>query len=159
MRKVYTLIEQVAPHLLPFDHGRIKAPARNWRAHAHKMSPRRDKPLWRSTVRDSRNADGIRTLRARERRFTGAAHADRGFELADSARFVGRDRRDACPAASKLLRVIEERAVRRLAAAKKLESTFGCWRRQTGTHRMQWQTANSEAISCTGLIFSIHLPH
>ena len=119
MRKVYTLIEQVAPSsasvLITGESGTGKELVART---LHKMSPRRDKPFVAINCSAIPETLMESELFGHEKgAFTGAASRRQGcFELADSGTLL-LDEIGEMPALlqAKLLRVIEERAVREVA--------------------------------------------
>src|SRR4026209_646450 len=163
IRKIYTLIEQVAPSsasvLITGESGTGKELVART---IHKMSPRREKPFVAINCSAIPETLMESELFGHEKgAFTGAASRRQGcFELADTGTLL-LDEIGEMPALSqaKLLRVIEERAVRRLGSRKEIEVDV---RLLAATNR-QPQQAVSEGKLRTDLlyrlnVFSIHLP-
>jgi DNA-binding NtrC family response regulator len=163
MQQVYTLIEQVAPSsasvLITGESGTGKELVART---IHRMSPRKDQPFV------AINCSAIpETLMESELfgyekgAFTGAASRRQGcFELADNGTLL-LDEIGEMPSLlqAKLLRVIEERAVRRLGSRKEIEVDV---RLLAATNRHP-QEAVSEGKLRSDLwyrlnVFSIHLP-
>jgi DNA-binding NtrC family response regulator len=125
IRKVYTLIEQVAPSsasvLITGESGTGKELVART---IHKMSPRRDRPFVAincSAIPESLMESEL--FDHEKGAFTGAASRRQGcFELADTGTLL-LDEIGEMPAMlqAKLLRVIEERSVRRLGSKKEIE--------------------------------------
>jgi len=124
IRKVYTLIEQVAPSsasvLITGDSGTGKELVART---IHNMSPRKDKPFVAINCSAIPESLMESELFGHEKgAFTGAASRRQGcFELADTGTLL-LDEIGEMPALlqAKLLRVIEERAVRRLGSRKEI---------------------------------------
>ena len=163
MRKVYTLIEQVAPSsasvLITGESGTGKELVART---LHKMSPRRDKPFVAINCSAIPETLMESELFGHEKgAFTGAASRRQGcFELADSGTLL-LDEIGEMPALlqAKLLRVIEERAVRRLGSRKEVEVDV---RLLAATNRNP-QDAMADGKLRSDLmyrlnVFSIHLP-
>jgi DNA-binding NtrC family response regulator len=163
IRKIYTLIEQVAPSsasvLITGESGTGKELVART---IHKMSPRREKPFVAincSAIPESLMESEL--FGHETGAFTGAASRRQGcFELADTGTLL-LDEIGEMPALlqAKLLRVIEERAVRRLGSRKEIEVDV---RLLAATNR-QPQQAVSEGKLRTDLlyrlnVFGIHLP-
>src|SRR5687768_18389514 len=125
IRKIYTLIEQVAPSsasvLITGESGTGKELVART---IHQMSPRRDKPFVAINCSAIPESLMESELFGHEKgAFTGAASRRQGcFELADTGTLL-LDEIGEMPAVlqAKLLRVIEERAVRRLGSRKEIE--------------------------------------
>jgi len=163
MRKVYTLIEQVAPSsasvLITGESGTGKELVART---LHKMSPRREKPFVAINCSAIPETLMESELFGHEKgAFTGAASRRQGcFELADSGTLL-LDEIGEMPALlqAKLLRVIEERAVRRLGSRKEVEVDV---RLLAATNRNP-QDAMADGKLRSDLmyrlnVFSIHLP-
>jgi DNA-binding NtrC family response regulator len=163
MRRVYTLIEQVAPSsasvLITGESGTGKELVART---LHKMSPRRDKPFVAINCSAIPETLMESELFGHEKgAFTGAASRRQGcFELADSGTLL-LDEIGEMPALlqAKLLRVIEERAVRRLGSRKEVEVDV---RLLAATNRNP-QAAMADGKLRSDLmyrlnVFSIHLP-
>jgi len=163
IRKVYTLIEQVAPSsasvLITGESGTGKELVART---IHNMSPRKDKPFVAINCSAIPESLMESELFGHEKgAFTGAASRRQGcFELADSGTLL-LDEIGEMPALlqSKLLRAIEERTVRRLGGHKEIEVDV---RLLAATNR-QTQQAVSEGKLRSDLlyrlnVFSIHLP-
>ena len=163
MRKVYTLIEQVAPSsasvLITGESGTGKELVART---LHKMSPRRDRPFV------AINCSAIpETLMESELfgyekgAFTGAATRRQGcFELADTGTLLLDEIGEMPPLLqAKLLRVIEERAVRRLGSRKEVEVDV---RLLAATNRDPQEAMVDGKLRRDLLyrinVFSIHLP-
>src|SRR6266436_1456859 len=125
MREIYSLVEQVAPSsasvLITGESGTGKELVART---IHKMSPRRDKPFIGINCSAIPETLMESELFGHEKgAFTGAASRRQGcFELADSGTLL-LDEIAEMPALlqAKLLRVIEERAIRRLGSRKEVE--------------------------------------
>src|SRR6267142_2697906 len=163
MREVYTLIEQVAPSsasvLITGDSGTGKELVART---IHKMSPRRDKPFVAINCSAIPETLMESELFGHEKgAFTGAASRRQGcFELADSGTLLLDEIGEMPPILqAKLLRVIEERAVRRLGRRKEVEVDV---RLLAATNRNP-QDAMADGKLRSDLmyrlnVFSIHLP-
>src|SRR5690349_9521417 len=124
IRQIYTLIEQVAPStasvLITGESGTGKELVART---IHKMSPRRDRPFVAINCSAIPESLMESELFGHEKgSFTGAASRRQGcFELADTGTLL-LDEIGEMPALlqAKLLRVIEERAVRRLGSRKEI---------------------------------------
>jgi len=163
IRKIYTLIEQVAPSsasvLITGESGTGKELVART---IHRMSPRREKPF--VAINCSAIPDTLMEseLFGHEKgAFTGAASRRQGcFEIADSGTLL-LDEIGEMPALlqAKLLRVIEERAVRRLGSRKEIEVDV---RLLAATNRMPQQAVSEGTLRSDLLyrlnVFSIHLP-
>src|SRR5690349_14459350 len=163
IRKIYTLIEQVAPSsasvLITGESGTGKELVART---IHSMSPRREKPFVAINCSAIPETLMESELFGHEKgAFTGAASRRQGcFEIADSGTLL-LDEIGEMPALlqAKLLRVIEERAVRRLGSRKEIEVDV---RLLAATNR-QPQQAISEGKLRSGVVyrlnvFGIHLP-
>ena len=163
IRKIFFLIEQVAPSsasvLITGESGTGKELVART---IHKMSPRREKPFVAINCSAIPETLMESELFGHEKgAFTGAASRRQGcFELADTGTLL-LDEIGEMPAVlqAKLLRVIEERAVRRLGSRKEIEVDV---RLLAATNR-QPQQAVSEGTLRTDLlyrlnVFGIHLP-
>src|SRR6267142_775601 len=138
MREVYTLIEQVAPSsasvLITGDSGTGKELVART---IHKMSPRRDKPFVAINCSAIPETLMESELFGHEKgAFTGAASRRQGcFELADSGTLLLDEIGEMPPILqAKLLRVVEERAVRLLGSQKRFTSMSDCWPPQIAIH-------------------------
>jgi len=163
MRQVYTLIEQVAPSsasvLITGESGTGKELVART---LHKMSPRRDKPFVAINCSAIPETLMESELFGHEKgAFTGAASRRQGcFELADSGTLLLDEIGEMPPLLqAKLLRVIEERAVRRLGSRKEVEIDV---RLLAATNRNP-QDAMADGKLRSDLmyrlnVFSIHLP-
>src|SRR5882762_104278 len=163
MRKVYTLIEQVAPSsasvLITGESGTGKELVART---LHKMSPRRDKPFVAINCSAIPETLMESELFGHEKgAFTGAASRRQGcFELADAGTLL-LDEIGEMPALlqAKLLRVIEERAVRRLGSRKEVEVDV---RLLAATNRNPQEAIADGKLRSDLLyrlnVFSIHLP-
>ena len=163
MRKIYTLIEQVAPSsasvLITGESGTGKELVART---IHKMSPRRDQPFVAINCSAIPETLMESELFGHEKgAFTGAASRRQGcFELADKGTLL-LDEIGEMPSLlqAKLLRVIEERAVRRLGGKREIEVDV---RLLAATNR-QPHVAVSEGKLRSDLlyrlnVFGIHLP-
>ncbi len=163
MRKVYTLIEQVAPSsasvLITGESGTGKELVART---LHKMSPRRDRPFVAINCSAIPETLMESELFGHEKgAFTGAATRRQGcFELADSGTLL-LDEIGEMPALlqAKLLRVIEERAVRRLGSRKEVDVDV---RLLAATNRDPQEAMADGKLRRDLLyrinVFSIHLP-
>ncbi|HEY8228530.1 MAG TPA: sigma-54 dependent transcriptional regulator [Pyrinomonadaceae bacterium] len=163
MRRIYTLIEQVAPSsasvLITGESGTGKELVART---IHRMSPRKDQPFVAINCSAIPETLMESELFGHEKgAFTGAASRRQGcFELADKGTLL-LDEIGEMPSVlqAKLLRVIEERAVRRLGSRKEIEVDV---RLLAATNRHP-QDAVSEGKLRSDLlyrlnVFSIHLP-
>ena len=163
MRTVYTLIEQVAPSsasvLITGESGTGKELVART---IHKMSPRKQKPFVAINCSAIPESLMESELFGHEKgAFTGAASRRQGcFELADTGTLL-LDEIGEMPALlqAKLLRVIEERAVRRLGSRKEIEVDV---RLLAATNRHPQQALAEGKLRGDLLyrlnVFSIHLP-
>ncbi|HEX6728372.1 MAG TPA: sigma-54 dependent transcriptional regulator [Pyrinomonadaceae bacterium] len=163
MRKVYTLIEQVAPSsasvLITGDSGTGKELVART---IHKMSPRREEPFVAINCSAIPETLMESELFGHEKgAFTGAASRRQGcFELADKGTLL-LDEIGEMPSVlqAKLLRVIEERAVRRLGSRKEIEVDV---RLLAATNRHPQEAVTDGTLRSDLLyrlnVFSIHLP-
>jgi len=163
IRKVYTLIEQVAPSsasvLITGESGTGKELVART---IHNMSPRREKPFVAINCSAIPETLMESELFGHEKgAFTGAATRRQGcFEIADSGTLL-LDEIGEMPALlqAKLLRVIEERAVRRLGSRKEIEVDV---RLLAATNRQPQQAISEGKLRSDLLyrlnVFSIHLP-
>ena len=163
IRRIYTLIEQVAPSsasvLITGESGTGKELVART---IHKRSPRHDKPF--IAINCSAIPDTLMEseLFGHEKgAFTGAASRRQGcFELADTGTLL-LDEIGEMPALlqAKLLRVIEERAVRRLGGRREIEVDV---RLLAATNRQPQQAVAEGKLREDLLyrlnVFSIHLP-
>jgi DNA-binding NtrC family response regulator len=163
IRKIYTLIEQVAPStasvLITGESGTGKELVART---IHKMSPRRDRPFVAINCSAIPESLMESELFGHEKgSFTGAASRRQGcFELADTGTLL-LDEIGEMPALlqAKLLRVIEERAVRRLGSRQEIEVDV---RLLAATNRHPQQAVADGKLRSDLLyrlnVFSIHLP-
>lgn len=163
IRTVYTLIEQVAPSsasvLITGESGTGKELVART---IHAMSPRRDKPFVAINCSAIPESLMESELFGHEKgAFTGAASRRQGcFELADTGTLL-LDEIGEMPALlqAKLLRVIEERAVRRLGSRKEIEVDV---RLLAATNRKPDQAVAEGNLRSDLLyrlnVFGIHLP-
>jgi len=163
IRKIYFLIEQVAPSsasvLITGESGTGKELVART---IHKMSPRREKPFVAINCSAIPESLMESELFGHEKgAFTGAASRRQGcFELADTGTLL-LDEIGEMPALlqAKLLRVIEERAVRRLGSRKEIEVDV---RLLAATNRQPQQAVSEGTLRSDLLyrlnVFGIHLP-
>lgn len=163
IRKIYTLIEQVAPStasvLITGESGTGKELVART---IHKMSPRRDGPFVAINCSAIPESLMESELFGHEKgAFTGAASRRQGcFELANTGTLL-LDEIGEMPALlqAKLLRVIEERSVRRLGSRKELEVDV---RLLAATNRYPQQAVAEGKLRSDLLyrlnVFGIHLP-
>jgi DNA-binding NtrC family response regulator len=163
IRKIYTLIEQVAPStasvLITGESGTGKELVART---IHKMSPRRDGPFVAINCSAIPESLMESELFGHEKgSFTGAASRRQGcFELADTGTLL-LDEIGEMPALlqAKLLRVIEERSVRRLGSRKEIEVDV---RLLAATNRHPQQAVDEGKLRSDLLyrlnVFGIHLP-
>jgi DNA-binding NtrC family response regulator len=163
IQKIYFLIEQVAPSsasvLITGESGTGKELVART---IHKMSPRYDKPFIAINCSAIPESLMESELFGHEKgAFTGAASRRQGcFELADSGTLL-LDEIGEMPALlqAKLLRVIEERAVRRLGSRKEIEVDV---RLLAATNRQPQQAVAEGKLRDDLLyrlnVFGIHLP-
>ena len=163
MRKVYTLIEQVAPSsasvLITGESGTGKELVART---IHRMSPRKDQPFVAINCSAIPETLMESELFGHEKgAFTGATSRRQGcFELADKGTLLLDEIGEMPPLLqAKLLRVIEERAVRRLGSRREIQVDV---RLLAATNRHP-QNAVSEGSLRSDLwyrlnVFSIHLP-
>jgi len=163
IRKIYFLIEQVAPSsasvLITGESGTGKELVART---IHKMSPRHDKPFVAINCSAIPESLMESELFGHEKgAFTGAASRRQGcFELADTGTLL-LDEIGEMPALlqAKLLRVIEERAVRRLGSRKEIEVDV---RLLAATNRQPQQAVSEGKLRDDLLyrlnVFGIHLP-
>ena len=163
IQKIYTLIEQVAPSsasvLITGESGTGKELVART---IHNMSPRRDKPFVAINCSAIPESLMESELFGHEKgAFTGAASRRQGcFELADTGTLL-LDEIGEMPALlqAKLLRVIEERAVRRLGSRKEIEVDV---RLLAATNRQPDQAVAEGSLRSDLLyrlnVFGIHLP-
>ncbi|HEV8168285.1 MAG TPA: sigma-54 dependent transcriptional regulator [Pyrinomonadaceae bacterium] len=163
IRKIYFLIEQVAPSsasvLITGESGTGKELVART---IHKMSPRHDKPFVAINCSAIPESLMESELFGHEKgAFTGAATRRQGcFELADTGTLL-LDEIGEMPALlqAKLLRVIEERAVRRLGSRKEIEIDV---RLLAATNRQPQQAVSEGKLRDDLLyrlnVFGIHLP-
>ena len=163
IRKIYFLIEQVAPSsasvLITGESGTGKELVART---IHKMSPRHDKPFLAINCSAIPESLMESELFGHEKgAFTGAASRRQGcFELADTGTLL-LDEIGEMPALlqAKLLRVIEERAVRRLGSRKEIEIDV---RLLAATNRQPQQAVAEGKLRDDLLyrlnVFGIHLP-
>jgi DNA-binding NtrC family response regulator len=163
IRKIYTLIEQVAPSsasvLITGESGTGKELVART---IHKMSPRKDRPFVAINCSAIPESLMESELFGHEKgAFTGAATRRQGcFELADSGTLL-LDEIGEMPALlqAKLLRVIEERAVRRLGSRKEIDVDV---RLLAATNREPQQAVAEGKLRSDLLyrlnVFGIHLP-
>jgi DNA-binding NtrC family response regulator len=163
IRKIYTLIEQVAPStasvLITGESGTGKELVART---IHKMSPRRDRPFVAINCSAIPESLMESELFGHEKgSFTGAASRRQGcFELADTGTLLLDEIGEMPPLLqAKLLRVIEERAVRRLGSRKEIEVDV---RLLAATNRHPQQAVDEGKLRSDLLyrlnVFSIHLP-
>jgi DNA-binding NtrC family response regulator len=163
MRKVYTLIEQVAPSsasvLITGESGTGKELVART---IHKMSPRRDQPFVAINCSAIPETLMESELFGHEKgAFTGAATRRQGcFELADQGTLLLDEIGEMPPLLqAKLLRVIEERAVRRLGSRKEIEVDV---RLLAATNRQPQDAVSKGSLRSDLLyrlnVFGIHLP-
>ena len=163
MREVYTLIEQVAPSsasvLITGDSGTGKELVART---IHKMSPRRDKPFVAINCSAIPETLMESELFGHEKgAFTGAASRRQGcFELADTGTLLLDEIGEMPPLLqAKLLRVVEERAVRLLGSRKEIQVDV---RLLAATNRNPHQAMEDGKLRSDLLyrlnVFSIHLP-
>jgi len=163
IRKIYTLIEQVAPSsasvLITGESGTGKELVART---LHKMSPRRDRPFVAINCSAIPETLMESELFGHEKgSFTGAATRRQGcFELADTGTLLLDEIGEMPPLLqAKLLRVIEERAVRRLGSRKEIEVDV---RLLAATNRHPQQAVDEGKLRSDLLyrlnVFSIHLP-
>jgi len=163
IRKIYFLIEQVAPSsasvLITGESGTGKELVART---IHKMSPRHDKPFVAINCSAIPESLMESELFGHEKgAFTGAATRRQGcFELADTGTLL-LDEIGEMPALlqAKLLRVIEERAVRRLGSRKEIQVNV---RLLAATNRQPQQAVSEGKLRDDLLyrlnVFGIHLP-
>ncbi len=163
IRKIYTLIEQVAPStasvLITGESGTGKELVART---IHKMSPRRDRPFVAINCSAIPESLMESELFGHEKgSFTGAASRRQGcFELADTGTLL-LDEIGEMPALlqAKLLRVIEERAVRRLGSRKEIPVDV---RLLAATNRHPQRAVEEGTLRSDLLyrlnVFGIHLP-
>ena len=163
IQKIYFLIEQVAPSsasvLITGESGTGKELVART---IHKMSPRHDKPFVAINCSAIPESLMESELFGHEKgAFTGAASRRQGcFELADTGTLL-LDEIGEMPAMlqAKLLRVIEERAVRRLGSRKEIEVDV---RLLAATNRQPQQAVSEGKLRDDLLyrlnVFGIHLP-
>jgi DNA-binding NtrC family response regulator len=163
MREIYSLIEQVAPSsasvLITGESGTGKELVART---IHNMSPRRDKPFIGINCSAIPETLMESELFGHEKgAFTGAASRRQGcFELADTGTLL-LDEIAEMPALlqAKLLRVIEERAIRRLGSRKEIEVDV---RLLAATNRDPDDAVRSNNLRGDLLyrlnVFRIHLP-
>lgn len=163
IRKIFFLIEQVAPSsasvLITGESGTGKELVART---IHKMSPRREKPFVAINCSAIPESLMESELFGHEKgAFTGAASRRQGcFELADTGTLL-LDEIGEMPALlqAKLLRVIEERAVRRLGSRKEIEVDV---RLLAATNRAPQQAVTEGTLRSDLLyrlnVFGIHLP-
>ncbi|HTG87102.1 MAG TPA: sigma-54 dependent transcriptional regulator [Pyrinomonadaceae bacterium] len=163
IRKIYTLIEQVAPSsasvLITGESGTGKELVART---IHKMSPRRERPFVAINCSAIPESLMESELFGHEKgSFTGAASRRQGcFELADTGTLLLDEIGEMPPLLqAKLLRVIEERAVRRLGGRKEIEVDV---RLLAATNRLPHQAVDEGKLRSDLLyrlnVFSIHLP-
>ena len=163
IRKIYFLIEQVAPSsasvLITGESGTGKELVART---IHKMSPRHDKPFVAINCSAIPESLMESELFGHEKgSFTGAASRRQGcFELADTGTLLLDEIGEMPPLLqAKLLRVIEERAVRRLGGRKEIEVDV---RLLAATNRLPHQAVDEGKLRSDLLyrlnVFSIHLP-
>lgn len=163
MRKVYTSIEQVAPSsasvLITGESGTGKELVART---IHRMSPRKEQPFVAINCSAIPETLMESELFGHEKgAFTGAASRRQGcFELADKGTLL-LDEIGEMPSLlqAKLLRVIEERAVRRLGSRREIEIDV---RLLAATNRHPQQAVSDGKLRSDLLyrlnVFSIHLP-
>jgi DNA-binding NtrC family response regulator len=163
IRKIYTQIEQVAPSsasvLITGESGTGKELVART---IHRMSPRKERPFVAINCSAIPESLMESELFGHEKgAFTGAASRRQGcFELADTGTLL-LDEIGEMPALlqAKLLRVIEERAVRRLGSRKEIEIDV---RLLAATNRQPQQAVAEGKLRNDLLyrlnVFSIHLP-
>jgi DNA-binding NtrC family response regulator len=163
IQRIYFLIEQVAPSsasvLITGESGTGKELVART---IHKMSPRHDKPFVAINCSAIPESLMESELFGHEKgAFTGAASRRQGcFELADTGTLL-LDEIGEMPAMlqAKLLRVIEERAVRRLGSRKEIEVDV---RLLAATNRAPQQAVSEGKLRDDLLyrlnVFGIHLP-
>jgi DNA-binding NtrC family response regulator len=163
IRKIYTLIEQVAPSsasvLITGESGTGKELVART---IHRMSPRKDRPFVAINCSAIPESLMESELFGHEKgAFTGAASRRQGcFELADTGTLL-LDEIGEMPALlqAKLLRVIEERSVRRLGSRKEIEVDV---RLLAATNRHPQQAVAEGKLRNDLLyrinVFGIHLP-
>ena len=163
IRKIYTLIEQVAPSsasvLITGESGTGKELVART---IHRMSPRRERPFVAINCSAIPETLMESELFGHEKgAFTGAASRRQGcFELADTGTLL-LDEIGEMPALlqAKLLRVIEERAVRRLGSRKEIPVDV---RLLAATNRYPHQAVEEGKLRDDLLyrlnVFGIHLP-
>ena len=163
MRKVYTLIEQVAPSsasvLITGESGTGKELVART---IHKMSPRHDQPFVAINCSAIPETLMESELFGHEKgAFTGAASRRQGcFELADKGTLLLDEIGEMPPLLqAKLLRVIEERAVRRLGGKREIEVDV---RLLAATNRLPHVAVSEGKLRSDLLyrlnVFGIHLP-
>src|SRR5215210_1941624 len=163
IKQVYTLIEQVAPSsasvLITGESGTGKELVART---IHKMSPRHDKPFVAINCSAIPESLMESELFGHEKgAFTGAASRRQGcFELADTGTLLLDEIGEMPPLLqAKLLRVIEERAVRRLGSRKEIEVDV---RLLAATNRPPHQAVSEGKLRSDLLyrlnVFGIHLP-
>lgn len=163
MRKVYTLIEQVAPSsasvLITGESGTGKELVART---IHRMSPRKDKPFVAINCSAIPETLMESELFGHEKgAFTGAASRRQGcFELADTGTLLLDEIGEMPPLLqAKLLRVIEERSVRRLGSQSEVEVDV---RLLAATNRQPQQAVAEGKLRNDLLyrlnVFRLHLP-
>ena len=163
IRKIYTLIEQVAPSsasvLITGESGTGKELVART---IHRMSPRRDRPFVAINCSAIPETLMESELFGHEKgAFTGAASRRQGcFELADTGTLLLDEIGEMPPLLqAKLLRVIEERAVRRLGSRKEIPVDV---RLLAATNRYPHQAVEEGKLRGDLLyrlnVFGIHLP-